>query len=108
MFNKSICIVGGAGHVGAPLGLAFSSKGYKVVLIDKNIKNIKKINNGKMPFLEDGCEILLKKMIGKKRIIASDDLTNIKKSKYIIICLGTPVYKKFNPILKISLIFFIH
>ena len=45
MFNKSISIIGGAGHVGAPLGLAFSSKGYKVVLIDKNIKNIKKINN---------------------------------------------------------------
>ena len=106
MFNKSICIVGGAGHVGAPLGLAFSSKGYKVVLIDKNIKNIKKINNGKMPFLEDGCEILLKKMIGKKRIIASDDLTNIKKSKYIIICLGTPVNKKFNPILKNFINFF--
>ena len=59
-----------------------------------------------MPFLEDGCEILLKKMIGKKRIIASDDLTNIKKSKYIIICLGTPVNKKFNPILKNFINFF--
>ena len=106
MFNKTICIIGGAGHVGAPLGLAFSSKGYKVILIDKNIKNIKKINNGKMPFLEEGCEKLLKNMIGKKRIIASTDLNNVKKSKYVIICLGTPVNKKFNPILNNFVNFF--
>jgi len=106
MFNKSICIIGGAGHVGAPLGLAFSSKGYKVILIDKNTKNIKKINSGKMPFLEEGCEKLLKKMIEKKRIIASANLSNVKRSKYVIICLGTPVNKKFNPILNNFVNFF--
>ena len=45
MINKNyVSIVGGAGHIGAPLGLALSSKGYKVILIDKNTKNIKKIN----------------------------------------------------------------
>ena len=54
MFNNNICIIGGAGHVGAPLGLALSSKGYKVILVDKNKKNINKINNSKMPFLEEG------------------------------------------------------
>jgi len=37
-----VSIVGGAGHVGAPLGLALSSKGYNVILIDKNKENIKK------------------------------------------------------------------
>ena len=39
-----VSIVGGAGHVGAPLGLALSSKGYNVILIDKNKENIKKNN----------------------------------------------------------------
>ena len=69
MINRNfICIIGGAGHVGAPLGLALSSKGYNVTLIDKNQKNIKKINNGIMPFVEDGCEKLLKKMIYKRKI----------------------------------------
>ena len=37
-----VSIVGGAGHVGTPLGLALSSKGYNVTLIDKNKANIKK------------------------------------------------------------------
>ena len=44
MINRNfICIIGGTGHVGAPLGLALSSKGYDVVLIDKNQKNTDKI-----------------------------------------------------------------
>ena len=92
-----ICIIGGAGHVGVPLGLTLSSKGYNIALIDKNQKNIKKINQGEMPFIEDGCEKLLKKMIYKKKIFATNKLNEIKKCKYIIVCIGTPVNNKFNP-----------
>ena len=68
MINNNICIVGGAGHVGAPLGLALSSKGFNVILVDKNKKNINKINQGEMPFLEEGCASLLKRMVYKKKI----------------------------------------
>jgi len=101
MINRNfICIIGGAGHVGAPLGLALSSKGYNVVLIDKNQRNIKKINQGIMPFVEDGCAKLLKKMIYKKKIFATSKLDEIKKCKYIIVCIGTPINNKFKPNLK--------
>ena len=92
MINRNfICIIGGAGHVGVPLGLALSSKGYNVALIDKNQKNIKKINQGIMPFVEEGCVKLLKKMIYKKKIFATNKLDEIKKCKYIIVCIGTPI-----------------
>ena len=101
MINRNfICIIGGAGHVGAPLGLALSSKGYNVALIDKNQKNIKKINNGIMPFVEDGCEKLLKKMIHKRKIFATSKLNEVKKCKYIIVCIGTPINNRFKPDLK--------
>ena len=42
-----ISIIGGAGHVGLPLGLAFASKNFKIHLIDKNKKALKniKLNN---------------------------------------------------------------
>ena len=107
MIKKNyVCIVGGAGHVGAPLGLALSSKGYKVILIDKNIKNIKKINQGQMPFEEEGCVELLKKMIAKKKIFATNKLNETKKCKYIIVCLGTPINNKFDPNLKKFINFF--
>ena len=104
--KKNVCIIGGAGHVGAPLGLSLSSKGFNVILIDKDRKNINIINKGNMPFVEEGCDQLLKKMIKKKKIFASKDLDNIKKSKYIIVCIGTPIDNKFNPNLKTFLDFF--
>jgi len=101
MINRNfVSIIGGAGHVGLPLGLALSSKGHDVLLIDKNQKNMNKINNGIMPFVEDGCEKLLKKMIRKKKIFATDQLDKVKKCKYIIVCIGTPINNKFKPDLK--------
>ena len=107
MFNKNnICIIGGVGHVGAPLGLVLSSKGYNVVLIDKDKKNIKSLNNGIMPFLEEGSTKLLKKMIIKKKIYATQNLSEVKKSKYIIICVGTPINSQLNPNLKNFVNFF--
>ena len=51
-----ISIIGGAGHVGLPLGLAFASKNFKIHLIDKNKKALKSIKQNKMPFLEIGAK----------------------------------------------------
>ena len=83
MNNKSnISIIGGAGHVGFPLGLIFSSKGFKVSLIDKHQANINKINSGRIPFLEENSKTLLKKMIQKKRIFATKQIQDVAKSKY--------------------------
>ena len=107
MINRNfVCIVGGAGHVGAPLGLVLSSKGYNVILVDKNKENIKKINHGKMPFVEEGCAKLLNKMILKKKIFATSELSEVKRCKYIIVCLGTPVNKNLKPNLKNFINFF--
>ena len=107
MINRNnICVIGGVGHVGAPLGLVLSNKGYNVTLIDKNKKNIQIINRGQMPFLEEGSSKLLKKMIYKKKIFATEKLSEVKKSKYIIICIGTPINNQLNPQLKSFLNFF--
>ena len=99
-------MIGGAGHVGAPLGLVFSSKGYEVTLVDKDKDNIEKINNGIMPYFEEGSSKLLKKMLFKKRIFATDKLIEVTKSKFIIICIGTPINNQLKPNLKNFLNFF--
>ena len=106
--KRNISIIGGAGHVGFPLGLIFSSRGFKVNLIDKSNDNIKKINNGISPFLEEGSISLLKKMLRLKRLRATKDIREIKNSKYIIICIGTPIDSKLNPKTKDFLNFFKH
>lgn len=59
--KADIVIIGGAGHIGLPLGILFANKGKSVILFDKDKKHIDQINNSKMPFLEDGGERLLKK-----------------------------------------------
>ena len=48
--KKSISIIGGAGHIGLPLALAFEKKKYKIQLIDKDKKNLNFIKNNTMPF----------------------------------------------------------
>ena len=107
MNNKSnISIIGGAGHVGFTLGLIFSSKGFKVSLIDKHKLNIKRINSGKIPFLEENSQKLLKTMIKKKRIYATNQLRKVIESKFIIVCIGTPINNKLNPNLRDFINFF--
>ena len=106
IYRNNICVIGGAGHVGAPLGLVLSTKGYNVTLIDKNKKNIQNINRGQMPFLEEGSSKLLKKMIYKKKIFATEKLSEVKIAKYIIVCIGTPINNQLNPQLKSFLNFF--
>ncbi|MDC0205489.1 nucleotide sugar dehydrogenase [Pelagibacteraceae bacterium] len=104
--KRNISIIGGAGHVGFALGLVFSSKGFKVSLIDKNKENIKKINSGQIPFLEEKSQKLLKKMISKNKIYATAELKEVVKSKYIIICIGTPITTRLNPDLRSFISFF--
>ena len=90
--NLTVSIIGGAGHIGLPLGLLLKNKRVNVTLIDINKKNIDKIKNKKMPFYEQGAQLLL-----DKGIKITDNLKSIKNSKIIIVCIGTPVDEYFNP-----------
>ncbi len=87
--KADIVIVGGAGHIGLPLGLLFANKGKKVILYDKDNSNVKKINNLQMPFMEEGGHKLLKK--NKHRIFATTDKKSLQDAKIVIVCIGTPV-----------------
>ena len=104
--KRHISIIGGAGRVGFPLGLIFSSKGFKVSLIDNDLEKINKINVSKVPFLEENSQKLLNSMIRKKRISATNQLIEVLESKYIIVCIGTPINKKLNPSLRNFINFF--
>ena len=98
--KKNISIIGGAGHVGLPLGIMLAKKNFRVFLIDKDKKNIQKVKKGIMPFFEENSQNLLKNLLAKKKIFVSNNLDKISFSKYIIVCIGTPVDKKNKPITK--------
>ena len=63
--NYDVCVVGGLGHVGLPLGLAFADHGPKVALYDINPSARDKVQSGNMPFLEIGGEEVLNRVLNK-------------------------------------------
>jgi UDP-N-acetyl-D-mannosaminuronic acid dehydrogenase len=93
---KKICIVGGCGHVGIPLGLAFASKGQDVTLVDVNPKSVDDINKAKLPFKEDGASELLKAHIGRN-LRATGDVDVVKSKDVVVFVTGTPVDEHLNP-----------
>ncbi len=92
-----VCIIGGCGHVGLPFGLALADKGNRVALYDINQASIDKINAGELPFMENGAEALIKKVTQSKNLIATNDAKVIKKSKTVVMVIGTPVDEHLNP-----------
>ena len=79
-----------------PLALCFADKGLKVTVYDINQETVDMVNNSKMPFLETGCEKLLKDNINKNLYVSTDP-HSISESKFVIIVIGTPVDEFLNP-----------
>ena len=91
-----ICIVGGLGHVGLPLGISFAKSGKKVVLYDINQEMVSLVLQGNMPFMELGAEQILKDVLGKK-LFATVDKKAISESYFVILAIGTPINEHLNP-----------
>lgn len=98
-FEYDVCIVGGAGHVGLPLGIVLADRGQRVILHDVNKQAINIVENGKMPFIEYGAEPILNRVIGKT-LFLSDDIESISRARFVVIAIGTPVDEYLNPKLR--------
>lgn len=94
--SYDVCIVGGLGHVGLPLGILLAQAGKHVVLYDINQKALDTVSKGEMPFIETGAEEILKNVLGEKLFLSSEKHV-ISDSYFIIIVIGTPVDAHLNP-----------
>jgi len=92
-----VVIVGGLGHVGLPLGIAFADKGLNVCLNDLNKERAEIVKKGLMPFIEHAAEPILKKVLENGKLSVSLDNDSISKAKYVVIAIGTPVDEYLNP-----------
>ena len=92
-----ICIVGGAGHVGLPLALAFCSKGSRVAVMDVNSDALETIGQGTMPFMEEGAEPLLAETLEKGNLTLTTEAAVISDSDTVLIIVGTPIDEYLNP-----------
>ena len=95
--SYDICIVGGCGHVGLPLGMAFADRDQSVVLYDINETVIAKVNKGVVPFKEEGAGKVLSRVIKNNKLLASSDRTVVSAARIVIMVIGTPVDEHLNP-----------
>jgi len=100
-FPTDVVIVGGCGHVGLPLGLAFANSGLTVRLLDINPHACALVNEGIMPFDEPGTEPILRKVLASGRLAATGDASVVADAEHVIVIVGTPVDEHLNPTLKI-------
>ena len=57
--ERELTVIGGAGHVGIPLALCFSDRGFRVVINDRNRRALDTLNRGRLPFIEQNAQPLL-------------------------------------------------
>ncbi len=95
-FRYDVAIVGGCGHVGLPLGLAFASRDLSVVIYDLNDSSVDRVNKGEMPFGERGAQEVLSQVIGGK-LVASTEASVVSEAEHIVVVIGTPVDEHLNP-----------
>lgn len=91
-----VCILGGLGRVGLPLGISLAQSGKQVILYDINKETMSTVLHGKMPFNETGAEDVLKNVLGKTLFITSEK-KKISDSYFVIVAIGTPVDEHLNP-----------
>lgn len=96
--TADLTVVGGAGHVGIPLVLAFAEAGLTVNVNDLNRETLDILASGKLPFIEYGAELLLTKALSDKRLIFSDKPSDISTTGPVIVTIGTPVDEFLNPV----------
>lgn len=96
-----IAIIGGLGHVGLPLGLVLADVGHYVALIDRDQAKINEALAKRMPFVEQGADVLLKRLLGPSLWpYATTDIKTLdvlRESDAIIITVGTPLDEYQNP-----------
>ena len=97
MFERNIAILGGCGHVGLPLGMAFADRGQSVVLCDTNAEAVEMVNQGRMPFREDGAQELLPRLVAGGRLAATLDGKALGTAEAVVVVIGTPVDEYHNP-----------
>jgi len=97
MPSPDLCIIGGAGHVGLPLALAFCSKGLTVGIVDHNEDALAAIGRGEMPFMEIHGEEFLADALEKDQLILTSDASIVKETPIVIVVVGTPIDEYLNP-----------
>jgi UDP-N-acetyl-D-mannosaminuronic acid dehydrogenase len=95
--RQSVCIVGGCGHIGLPLGIALASGGARVTLLDTSEARVRSVAAGRMPFLERGADDALADTLADGSLSVTMDPDAVGASESVVVTIGTPVDEFLSP-----------
>ncbi|MEM9296787.1 MAG: nucleotide sugar dehydrogenase [Bacteroidota bacterium] len=93
-----VVVIGGAGHIGAPLSILLAAQGVPTLICDINEESLEILKGGKLPFLENQGEELLLKALSMDTLGFTNDHTKIQGIPYVILTIGTPIDEFHNPV----------
>jgi UDP-N-acetyl-D-mannosaminuronic acid dehydrogenase len=96
-----VVVVGGAGHVGAPLAILLANRGVRTLVHDISEASLTTLAAGRLPFFEADGEALLGKAIAADMIGFSPRPADVEGVPIIIVTIGTPVDEFHNPVLRV-------
>jgi UDP-N-acetyl-D-mannosaminuronic acid dehydrogenase len=96
-FGRDVVIIGGCGRVGLPLGIALAERGHTVTLYDINARSVDIVNNGVLPFDEEGAAGPLLETTANGLLRATTDPASVADAENVIVIVGTPVDEHLNP-----------
>lgn len=89
--EESLALIG-MGYVGMPIAVAFAKKGLRVIGYDHNTGKIASYKAGIDPTREVGAEAVL-----ASQVEFTSDETDLRRAKFLIIAVPTPVNKDHTP-----------
>jgi UDP-N-acetyl-D-mannosaminuronic acid dehydrogenase len=99
--EPDLTIVGGGGHVGIPLVLAFAQAGFRVNVHDLDCAVLDTLRAGRLPFIELGGEELLAAALARGQLVFTSQPADITPRAPVIITIGTPIDEFLNPVRKV-------
>jgi UDP-N-acetyl-D-mannosaminuronic acid dehydrogenase len=95
--DLDVVVLGGGGHVGLPLSLAFAQAGLRVGIYDTNQATLDQIAAGEMPFMETGADELLRQLLPTGRLDFGTSGEMIARTMCLVVVIGTPVDEFLGP-----------
>ncbi len=92
-----VAVVGGAGHVGVPLSLILADRGLRTLIVDHNRDALSTLETGRLPFVEEGGEPLLRKVLDEGMLGFSSRPDGVAGVRVVIVTIGTPIDEFHNP-----------
>ncbi len=81
----------GAGYVGLTTAICLASQNHRITIFDIDDEKIKKIQNKKLPFFENGLQEILENVISSNNLIPVTNLNElVQNTDGCFICVGTP------------------